>query len=97
MLREVLQAVEEADGPITLNELSRRLQLDAGVIEAMLEHWARKGKINVDRDSGAACARMPVTCSCGSNPGGGDCPFMARLPRGIPVVRQADIRDNTQL
>lgn len=97
MLREVLQAVEEADGPITLNELSRRLKLDAGVIDAMLEHWSRKGKMYVDRDSGTACARMPVTCSCGSNPGGTECPFMARLPRSIPVARQVDIRDNTQL
>lgn len=95
MLREVLLAVEESDGPITLNELSRRLEIDAGVLNAMLEHWSRKGKLVIDQNAGAACAGMPATCSCGSGANGAGCPFMARLPRSYSVGRAADIQDNS--
>lgn len=89
MLREVLQAVQAADGPITLRELSRSLNIDPGVLAGMLEHWSRKGKLTVDGQSGLACAETcaPVTCSCGSGAPGAACPFMARLPRTFTMIQ----------
>jgi hypothetical protein len=87
MLREVLQAVEAAGGPITLNELSRRLNLDPRVLEGMLEHWSRRGKLVVDGSAVKPCAggAMPAGCSCGAAAAGGGCPFMVRLPKSYTV------------
>jgi hypothetical protein len=93
MLREVLQAVESADGPITLNELSRRLNLDPRVLEGMLEHWSRRGKLVVDGSAVKPCAggAMPSGCSCGAAAAGGGCPFMVRLPKSYTVSPSLDI------
>ena len=52
MLREVLRAVESAGGPITLNELSRQLSIDPGVLDGMLAHWSRRGKLMIDAETG---------------------------------------------
>lgn len=94
MLREVLQAVEAADGPITLNELSRRLDIDPGVLDGMLAHWSRRGRVTVDTQAGIACAgtTVAVRCSCGSGEPGAACPFMARMPRTY-IVPQGPIVD----
>lgn len=88
MLREVLQAIEAADGPITLNELSRRLDIDPGVLDGMLSHWSRRGRVTVDTRVGVACAGSPASggCSCGSGGSGVACPFVARLPRAYLIL-----------
>lgn len=78
MLRQVLQTVEATGGPITLSELSRRLDIDAGVLAGMLEHWARRGRLTLDGGSACACAGGG---GCGSCSGATACPFVARLPR----------------
>ena len=88
MLREVLQAVESAQGPITLNELSRQLHLDPRVLDGMLEHWSRRGKLVVDSGAAMACAGGLMgqgRCSCGSAVAGDGCPFVARLPKSYAV------------
>lgn len=92
MLREVLQAVEAAEGSITLNELSHRLNIDPGVLVAMLEHWSRKGKLVISQDSTMPCATpdKPATCSCGTGASGAGCPFLARLPRSYTIGQPAD-------
>jgi hypothetical protein len=88
MLREVLQAVESAEGPITLNELSHRLNLDPRVLDGMLEHWSRRGKLIVDNGAALACAgglMGPGRCTCGSAATKEGCPFVARLPKSYSV------------
>lgn len=92
MLREVLQAVEAAEGPITLNELSRRLQLDPRVLDGMLEHWSRRGKLVVDGVTGTACAgnMTPASCSCGFAADRASCPFLVRLPKSYSLSLAVD-------
>lgn len=92
MLREVLQAVEAAEGSITLNELSHRLSIDPGVLVAMLEHWSRKGKLVISQDSTMPCtaADKPATCSCGKGASVTGCPFVARIPRSYTIGQPAD-------
>ena len=71
MLRELLQLVETAEGPISLNDLSRHLGVDSAVLEGMLLHWVRKGRLLVEageqgrREAGekTACARALLTPS----------------------------------
>lgn len=92
MLREVLKTVEEAGRPITLTELSSLLNIDPGVLDGMLEHWARKGRLVVDGRSAATCSGSCVaaSCRCGACSGVSGCPFMARLPLSFAVARPAD-------
>lgn len=82
MLRELLQLVESADGPLSLADLSRQLNVDASTLDGMLQHWVRKGRLVVDGRSGAACGEGCVSagCGCGSCSGLSACPFIARLP-----------------
>jgi hypothetical protein len=96
MLREVLQAVEEAKGPVTLVELGRRLSVDPGVLEGMLDHWARRGRLVVDGNLAVACpGSCAAACSCGSNSSKSSCPFVTRLPRSYSVAQPSDYQTNT--
>jgi hypothetical protein len=45
MLLQVLKEIENSRGAIRLDVLSRKLGIDAGVLEGMVEHWVRKGRI----------------------------------------------------
>lgn len=45
MLWNVLREVEVAQGPLTFGELSRRLNIEPGVLEAMIQFWVRKGRL----------------------------------------------------
>lgn len=82
MLRELLQLVESAEGPLSLAELGRHLNVDSATLDGMLQHWVRKGRLVVDGRAGATCARTCVSasCGCGSCSGLNACPFIARLP-----------------
>lgn len=95
MLLRVLQAVESADGPVTLADLSRRLDIVPSALEGMLAYWAGKGRLVVDGRSTAACAKScsVASCSCGSCSGIDGCPFMARLPRSYALPPTTGRRD----
>jgi hypothetical protein len=85
MLRELLRLIEATDGPITVSELSRQLNVAPGVIEGMLDHWVRKGRLVVSGGAATACCAMGG--GCGSCAGVVDCPFVARMPRSFSVVQ----------
>jgi hypothetical protein len=85
MLRELLCIIEATDGPITVSKLSRQLNVAPGVIEGMLDHWVRKGRLAVSGGAAAACCA--TGSGCGSCAGVGDCPFVARMPRSFSVVQ----------
>ena len=82
MLRELLRLVETAGGPISLTALSQQLGVDAAVLDGMLQHWVRKGRLVMDGGAAMACSHgggcMPG--GCGSCAGLTSCPFVARLP-----------------
>lgn len=91
MLRDVLQAVESTQGSITLIELSRRLNIDPGVLDGMLQHWERKGKLTINAGSAMACdMNCAASCGCSAGSSGSCCPFIVRLPRSYSAVVPAD-------
>lgn len=93
MLWEVLHAVEAAQGPLDLNELSRRLDIERSVLDGMIQFWVRKGRL-VD-DSGAG--RATVACAnhgCGGCAGGQGCPFTMTMPRTLSLI-QLDLDGRT--
>jgi hypothetical protein len=79
MLRRVIAEIEQAAGPLTLAELSRRTGVEPGALDGMLRWWERRGRIE------AAETTLPVSCSgtvCRDACTGLDaCPYIARLPR----------------
>lgn len=82
MLREVLQLIEAADGPVSLAELSRQLGVAPATLDGMLQHWVRKGRLVVSGRSVESCSGgcAPAGHRCGSCSGAGACPFIAQLP-----------------
>lgn len=77
MLHAVLEAIEQANGPIALNDLSRQLHLDPGVLDGMIQFWVRKGRILQD---GHAAASPHTGCGDGCHISQHGCPYVVRMP-----------------
>ena len=45
MLMQVLKEIENSHGAIRMDALSSKLGIDPSVLEGMVEHWVRKGRI----------------------------------------------------
>ena len=86
MLNQVLREIETAQGPITVRELSRKLEIEANALEGMIQFWVRKGRIQ-DDDAPKSCNEEIGDCStscCGTT----NCTFIAKMPKtySIPVA-----------
>lgn len=80
MLQQVLEALEQAPGPLSLDELSQRLGVERGALEGMIAFWVRKGRL---RDTGQGlCGGRG--CSCSTRPQG--CAFDSAAPRTITLL-----------
>jgi hypothetical protein len=62
-LREVLNAFETAGEPLSLAQMARDLELPPGMLEGMIMHWVRKGKIR-EVGGGSACEVCGSAKSC---------------------------------
>lgn len=80
MLYQVLQALETATEPVSLDQLSRQLGVERGVLDGMIAFWVRKGRL---KESGGLCSAASPGCSCNSHPEG--CIFDQATPRTITV------------
>jgi len=83
MLHQVLRMVETAQGPVTLNELSRKLMVEPAVLESMIQFWVRKGRL-VDEDAAAETSCTTGSCG-GSCTGAASCAFVAKMPRSYSI------------
>ena len=77
-LREVLRAFEQAQGPMSLDDLSRQLGVERGTLEAMLDFWVRKGRLR-----GVNPSQLLDGCTACSAASG--CPFV--INRGSASLR----------
>jgi hypothetical protein len=78
MLNQVLLEIQAAKGTLRLNEMARRIGVDASALEGMIAFWVSKGKLKpVSMETGANCA-APCAGEC---PGAAQCPFVATMPR----------------
>jgi len=65
MLRNVLSAFQSAPGPMSLDLLAAQLDLEPGVLEAMLMELVRMGRlVRIEDRSGSACAACGVRGRC---------------------------------
>jgi Mn-dependent DtxR family transcriptional regulator len=49
LLDEIMNEIENADGPITLKELARRVGAEESALEGMLEFLEKKGRLSLVR------------------------------------------------
>lgn len=75
-LRAVLNAFEDTSYSLSINELAMRLDVTPGMLEGMIAHWIRKGKIR-ETSNASQCT------ACGGADG---CPFMLHMPRTYELV-----------
>lgn len=81
LLYNVLEAIQQASEPISLNDLAHTLEIEPSALEGMIDFWVRKGRIKVH--DGLACGS-----ACGSC-GVDGCPMLLHLPRQFEVVDQS--------
>jgi len=72
LLDEILNEIKIRSGPVTTRELARRLEIEEGALEAMLEFLERKGKLTIYRP-GEECEEC-TKFSCASCAFRGSCP-----------------------
>jgi hypothetical protein len=81
MLYQVLEEIEQAHGPVLINDLGRKLGIDPGALMGMIEFWVRKGRLRDDDTAlaeGLACASN----GCGSHCSGvSGCAFTVKMPK----------------
>ncbi|EFO80677.1 hypothetical protein OSCT_1450 [Oscillochloris trichoides DG-6] len=85
MLRQVLDAFERSQGPVSLDELSRQLGIERSALDGMIDFWVRKGRL-VESGGQMVCASAGSSCTCSSYPGG--CVFNSAAPRRISVSKE---------
>jgi hypothetical protein len=56
ILNEVLRAFENVSQPLSLDELSRRMDMERGALEGVIQLWVRKGQ-RISRQSHCTSAR----------------------------------------
>jgi hypothetical protein len=84
MLKRVLHAIESANGPVHVAELSQRLGIERSALEGMITYWVRKGRLQDDAQSDLAC--VPASGHCGSSCSGtATCAFIAKMPKSYSV------------
>lgn len=49
MFEEILDAIEEQGGPVTVKDLASRLEIEESALEKMLEFLERKGRLSMYR------------------------------------------------
>ncbi|MBI9043206.1 MAG: hypothetical protein JEZ06_01900 [Anaerolineaceae bacterium] len=65
MLHKILEEFEKSNSTISLNGLAKKLDIERGALEGMLEYWVRKGRIRAD-DQDSSCVSCHSTSACGS-------------------------------
>jgi hypothetical protein len=88
-LYEVLDAVRQADHPVSVEHLARKLNIDPGALQAMLAFWVTKGRLRmIGPADGTLCS---VTgCHTCSSAGPLSCPMIVHEPVRYALVNSDD-------
>jgi len=80
MLKQVLYEIESAQGPVNLDALGRKLNIDRSALDGMIQFWVRKGRLQIQdqpqAETAAVCGgACRINCA-----GPQSCPFVMHLP-----------------
>jgi hypothetical protein len=86
MLYQVLEEIEQAQGPVLIKDLGQKLNIDPRVLAGMIQFWVRKGRL---RDDDTLAEGM--TCAgggCGDHCSGlSNCTFVAKMPKTYSIPK----------
>jgi hypothetical protein len=80
VLRQVLNFFEDAGASLTVNQVARELDIAPGMLEGMIDHWVRKGKLR----------QTSNTMHCATCGGASGCPFVMAMPRSYELATGDD-------
>jgi hypothetical protein len=80
MLHAILHEIQTSPVPLTVSELSRRLNIQSSALQGMLQFWVQKGRLTMDDAPGGGveirvCEGRTCFRSC---PGPTHCPLQSR-------------------
>ena len=81
MLTAILKELAQAEGPLNMRELSRKLDVQPGALEGMLMQLLHMGKLELVNESGD-CSSCAGSCT-----GAEECPFVFRTPQRFQLKR----------
>lgn len=85
MLHQILHEIENAHGPQTINELSRKLGMEPNALEGVLQFWVQKGRIQMDEaNSSSNNVNMGCGKSCSGTP---ECVYIAKMPKTFSLLK----------
>ncbi len=67
-LRQVLKLFEESSRPLSMAEIARDLDVEAGVLEGMLQYWVHRGRLREASTDAALCPMCSKRESCAIMP-----------------------------
>jgi hypothetical protein len=76
LLTDVLQIIQSADGPLTVDDIAYAVEADPGAVAGMLVLLAQKGRLRVD----GAWTCDASTCGGCRLDGAEGCPFVVKGP-----------------
>ncbi|GIL13137.1 MAG: hypothetical protein BroJett038_18570 [Chloroflexota bacterium] len=63
ILRQILETFEQANEPLSLTQVARRLEVEPHLLEAMMAYWVRKGAVREVTTSGCAACSLKNHCA----------------------------------
>ena len=94
MLKEVLHAIEAANGPVHVAELSRQLGIERTALEGMIAYWVQHGRLQDNSAPQESCGPASSTGSTGSTghcgptcTGTSTCAFVVKMPRSYTLAQ----------
>jgi hypothetical protein len=84
VLKQLLQEIESSQGPLSLDDLSRKLGVERSALEGMIAFWVRKGRLK--EDYAAALQGMCPGAECDLTcPEAERCWLLTNLPRSFSL------------
>ncbi len=85
MLKRVLAEIRNSRGPLSLDEISRTLDIEPSALQGMIAHLVQLGHLRDDEAQASiamSCSRHAWRrhCGQGSCPGPQGCPFATKMP-----------------
>ncbi|MBK6325027.1 MAG: hypothetical protein IPF56_03645 [Chloroflexi bacterium] len=98
MLKEVLHAIEAANGPVHVAELSRQLGIERTALEGMIAYWVQHGRLQDNSAPQESCGPAGSTGSTGPTgstghcgptcTGTSTCAFVVKMPRSYTLAQK---------
>ena len=67
VLQQVLRELEATQGPVSLSDLARKLDIERNALKGMIEFWVRKGRLKDDAQEAKVIYGLCSGAICGES------------------------------